>query len=173
MKSEQMRNSMLHGKYGTAGGLALWVMLCICLAASVLTGALAETAADSATITDETKEVSLNLSWGALSFAYADEYGLWDPEAHAYSNMVPSAWTATGNWIKLENVGSNTVKATFSVELNVDTVQHRLRVDGTEYEAVTLELDNGDSSTLELELSGSISEDYSTLGTINIEIIAK
>ena len=127
---------------------------------------------------EDTEElVSVDLSWGDLEFTYTDVYQLWNPKTHAYDKEVSASWEAKGNWLTVENGGTErTVKVIFGSTSSAGTVQGLFRLDGQSEagsQTCELELAPGAEQKLWFELTGSIATSYETLGEILITIIAQ
>ena len=119
-------------------------------------------------ITPPENTVSVDITWGAMSFTYTD--GAWDPDTHTNGE---GGWTDGGSgWISVENSGSNV-----PVEVNCTYNTARTDIsgsftDGTDpvSEPVTLAVD--ETKKLWLILSGKPDGelDHTELGTVTVKI---
>ncbi len=151
-------------------------LVSLCLAA-LLMGLAAHTAyADggSTNIRDTARVVDVDLTWGAMSFTYTDEYTTWNPVTHAYDREVKAAWKTEDNFITLDNKGAD-IKANFSSELSVSTVEGLFKENNTAEGKATysMELVENETGTVYFELSGAIDTTYDYIGSIFVTIIAK
>ena len=87
--------------------IALALVLTLALAVTCLAAPAAENGDVKATYAaGATAEVvySVNVTFGDMAFTYTDaSEGEWDPETHAFKNIVDAKWTATGNTVTVKN----------------------------------------------------------------------
>ena len=117
--------------------------------------------------------VSVDITWGAMSFTYTDGAdGKWDPATHSYGEKGTGTWKASDNAITVTNHSNTGIKASFTYTKAVETVT------GT-FSATELTLDTAEGTTKEnapagsvtLELGGTMTaEDAGKVGTVTISI---
>lgn len=60
---------------------------------------------------------SVDVAWGAMEFTYTRSGSKdWDPTNHDYVDRTTSAWTASGNEIRVTNHSNTAVKASFAYQ---------------------------------------------------------
>ncbi len=148
----------------------------LCLAALLMAFSSHAAYADggSKNISDSAKAVDVDLTWGAMSFTYTNEYTTWNPTTHKYDRTVEAAWKTKDNLITLDNKGAD-IKANFSSELKVSTVEGLFKENNTAEGMTTysMELGEKETGTVYFELSGAIDTTYDYIGKILVTIIAK
>lgn len=119
-------------------------------------------------ITPPENTVSVDITWGAMSFTYTD--GAWDPDTHTNGE---GGWTDGGSgWISVENSGSNV-----PVEVNCTYNTARTDIsgsftDGTDPVSEPVTLAVNETKKLWLILSGKPDGelDHTELGTVTVSI---
>lgn len=104
--------------------------------------------------------VSLDITWTAMSFNYADYK--WDPSTHSY---ISGGWTTSGGTLTLTNAGNVNVLAELSFTSTLDGVTGTLS-------NTSFALSPTESGTTALTLEGkpSAALDNARVGSINITI---
>ena len=118
--------------------------------------------------------VSVDITWGAMTFTYTDGAdGKWDPATHSYGAKGTGSWAASDNAITVTNHSNTGIKATFAYTQAVETVTGTFSNEGV-LELATAENTTKDSApngTVTLELGGTLAAaDAGKVGTVTISI---
>ena len=118
--------------------------------------------------------VSVDISWGAMTFQYTDGAdGKWDPATHTYGAKGNGTWSASDNAIEVTNHSNVGIKATFTYNKAVETVTGTFSNEGviTLASAVDTTVENAPSGSVTLTLGGTMTaEDAGQVGTVVINI---
>lgn len=117
--------------------------------------------------------VSVDISWGAMTFTYTDGAdGKWDPATHTYGAKGNGTWSASDNAITVTNHSNTGIKASFTYTKAVETVTGTFSA--TELTLATAEgttKENAPAGSVTLELSGTMTaENAGKVGTVTISI---
>ena len=133
------------------------------------------------------EKVSVDISWGAMSFTYTvSGEKTWDAEEHQYTDTTTAAWTATGNNITVTNHSNKAVTATFAyasengyTAINgnfSDAANGGNAIANNQVSlnsAVDTAVNEAPAATVYLNLSGALSEATTTatkIGTVTVSI---
>ena len=95
--------------------------------------------------------VSVDISWGAMTFEYTDGAdGKWNPATHTYGEKGNGTWKAEDNAITVTNHSNTGIKATFTYTKAVETITGTFSNNGV------LELATAENTTYEAAPSGSV-----------------
>ena len=105
--------------------------------------------------------VSVEISWQKMDFTYyAGEGKIWDPTTHTYVNSGESSWTANGNSnvINVENNSDTDITLDFKYtpKAGFEAVSGEFYSDGTLIGSNGLELSEGDSKSVTLNVKGDL-----------------
>lgn len=118
--------------------------------------------------------VSVDISWGAMTFEYTDGAdGKWDPATHSYGEKGNGTWSASDNAIEVTNHSNVGIKATFTYNKAVETVTGTFSNEGiiTLASAVDTTVENAPSGSVTLTLGGTMTAaDAGQVGTVVINI---
>lgn len=127
--------------------------------------------------TTTTTVYSVDITWGAMEFTYAESGAMtWNPADHTYTDNTTAAWTASGNTITVTNHSNAAVTASFGFEAleDYDTVTGSFEIASETLNAGVVDgYDSADNVTTTLKLEGTLAEtvtDFTKVGTITVEI---
>ena len=120
---------------------------------------------------------SVDVSWGAMEFTYAENGTLtWNPSDHTYVEDTTAAWSAQGNEVSVTNHSNTEITASFTFEHTdgYDTLNGTFDVPIAQlYAGIENEYDNDDSITSTLTLSGELDDsvtEFTKVGLVTVEI---
>lgn len=117
--------------------------------------------------------VSVDISWGAMTFEYTDgTVGRWDPATHSYGPKANGTWAASDNAITVTNHSNVGVMAGFSYTQAVATVSGTFSASElTLASAEGTAVDAAPTGSVTLTLGGTMNEaDAGKVGTVTVSI---
>ncbi len=112
----------------------------------------------------EAEIISVDITWGAMSFTYTD--GEWDPETHTYAEGEWTPDNENGNVITVKNNGNADVNVTFTYNETVDEIE------GSFTESSPFVLATNETKEIKLILTKKPSSTFedTQLGTVTVSI---